>query len=137
MVCVIFPRKISFIETDCRRNVLLFHHHKKTVQKRQVRGRIFQRKNHKRLIDIGNRRTDQRIFSRKDLLDISKHLLLIQHGNRHVIAHQRLDLLVAENSFCLTFINSGSRYVNVVESGNSFYNLSLHILIHYDSGVNW
>ena len=54
-----------------------------------------------------------------------------------VIAHKRFDLLISENSFCLTFINSGSRYVNVVESGNSFYNLSLHILIHYDSGVNW
>ena len=41
------------------------------------------------------------IFSRKNLLDISKHLLLIQDGNRHIIAHQRLDLLVAENSFAL------------------------------------
>ena len=130
-------QKVALVKADRNRHFLIFHHNQKTVQQIKIRLRLCRCKNHKRLIDVGNRRTDQGIFSRKNLLDISKHLLLIQDGNRHIIAHQRLDLLVAENSFCLTFINSGSRYVNVVESGNSFYNLSLHILIHYDSGVNW
>ena len=53
-------------------------------------------------------------------------LLLVQHDNLNIIADKRLDLLISKDSFCFTFINSGSRYVNVVETGNSFYYLSLH-----------
>ena len=96
MVCVIFPRKISFIETDCRRNVLLFHHHKKTVQKRQVRGRIFQRKNHKRLIDIGHCRTDQFIFPRQDFRYISDFFFFIQDFQLHFISNQWFNAILPE-----------------------------------------
>ena len=126
MVCVIFPRKISFIETDCRRNVLLFHHHKKTVQKRQVRGRIFQRKNHKRLIDIGHCRTDQFIFSRQNPGHISCFFHFIQNLDFHKISDERFLAFLSENSFCFALINAGFFHVYVVESGNSFHNLSCH-----------
>ena len=43
-----------------------------------------------------------------------------------IVPHQWLDVLVSEYAFCLALINSGSRYMNVVESGNSLDNFSLH-----------
>ena len=46
------------------------------------------------------------------------------HIDLHIVPHEGFDPLFAEQSFCLTFIDTGSCYVNVVESGNPFYNLT-------------
>src|SRR5699024_5746029 len=73
-------------------------------------------------------RPDQFILSRKDLHNVTFHIFFIKNLNLNVVAYQRLDAVFAEDSFCLTLINTGFYYVNVVESGNSFYNFSLHII---------
>ena len=78
------------------------------------------------LIDIRHCRADQLIPSRKDLCNISFHILLVKNFNLGVVPHERFDAVSAENAFCLSLINTGSHYVNVVESGDSFYNFSLH-----------
>ena len=88
--------------------------------------RLSHREHHKSLIDIRHSRADQLILSRKDLRDVPFHILLIKDFDLGVVPHERLDTVFAENAFCLTLINTGSYYVNVVESGDSFYNFSLH-----------
>ena len=88
--------------------------------------RLCHREHHKSLIDIRHCRADQLILSRKDLCDISFHILFVKDLNLDVIPHERFDPLLPERAFCLTLINTGSCCVNVVESGDTFYNFSLH-----------
>ena len=89
--------------------------------------RLRHREYDQRLIDIGYGRADQFIPGGKDLLNTALHVLLIQNPDLHIISHQRLYAVFAENAFCLTLINTGSCYVNVVESGNTFYYFTCHI----------
>ena len=60
--------------------------------------------------------------------DIHFFLFFIYYCNLYIIPYKRFHFFIAKNAFCLTFINSGSYYMNVVETGNSFYNLTLHYL---------
>ena len=89
-------------------------------------------KDNKCLIDICYCRTDQFVFPWKNLNNISRLLFLTQAVDLYIISDEWFSLLFSETSFCLTLINTESYYMNVVESGNSFYNLSLHefSLIH-------
>ena len=81
------------------------------------------------LVDVSDRGTYQFILSFQDFRDVSRLLLFIQRFYNYIIPHQRLNLLLAERAFGLTFINTGFYYMYVVESGNTLYYLSLHISI--------
>jgi hypothetical protein len=50
-------------------------------------------------------------------------------GATIIAADRGLEALFSEGTFCLTFINSGSCYENVVESGNSFYYPACHTFL--------
>ncbi len=93
-----------------------------------MRIRLKNRKHKQYLINIRNRRPYQLITPRKYLDHIPRLLTLIKHFYLYIISHKRPDLLSSESPFCLTFINTGSYYMYIVESGNTLYNLSLHKL---------
>ena len=111
---------IGFVKTDAYRHILSRHQYQKPIQQIKIRIRRRGRKNNERHIHIGDCRADQRIVSGQYTTDITLFFLFIDHIDFYQIAHQRLDPLLAEDPFCFTFINSGSYYVNVVKSGNSF-----------------
>lgn len=52
--------------------------------------------------------------------------MFVQYFNLHVVSHKWLYFFFSEYSFCFTLISTGFYYIHVVESGNSFYYLSLH-----------
>ena len=80
---------------------------------------------HQSLINIGNCRTNQLIHARKYGNNISSLLALIQNFYLNIISYQRFNLIFWKSSFGFTFINTGFYSVYVVESGNSFYYISL------------
>ena len=57
--------------------MLLFHHDQESIQQIQIRLRLFDRKDHKRLIHIGDRRTDQFIPARQEFVDIALFVILV------------------------------------------------------------
>ncbi len=120
---------IFFVETEDHRDLLDLHHHQEPVQKIEMGRRLCHCEYHQRLVYIGGRRTDQFILPGQDLHDVPGLLRLIQHLDLYIVSHQGLDLLLAEDPLGLAFINTGSCYVHVVESGNSFYDLTLHNLV--------
>ena len=83
-------------------------------------------KHNQGLINVGYCRTDQLIFSGKQPDNIPFFFFFIQNLYLRVITYKRFYSVPAEDSFCFTFINTGSYYMNIVESGNSFYNFSMH-----------
>ena len=91
--------------------------------------RISHCKYNERLIDIRHRRADQLILPRKNLYDIPGFLCLIEYFDLHFVPDKRFHLFFSEHAPGFTLIKTGFYYVNIVESGNSFYNLSLHIVI--------
>ena len=86
-------------------------------------------KNHQCLIDVSHCRTYQFILTRQDFYDIAFLLGFIQNLYLYIISDQRFYLFFTKYPFCFTFINTEFYYMNVVESGNSFYNFSLHIFL--------
>lgn len=64
----------------------------------------------------------------QDLYNISCHFFFIKYLDHSIITDQRLDPVFSKSTLCFTFKNSGFYYIHVVESGNPFYYLSLHIL---------
>ena len=68
------------------------------------------------------------ILTRQDLYNISCHFFFIKYLDHSIITDQRLDSVFSKSTLCFTFKNSGFYYIHVVESGNPFYYLSLHIL---------
>ena len=114
---------------------ICLHHDKETIQKVKVRFRLCHGKHYQRLIDICHSRTHQLILSRKDLHYIPFHILLVGDFHLHIVAHEGVQAVFAEDALCLTLINTGFYYMNVVESGNSFYYLTLHnLLVFLPSG---
>ena len=124
--CFLSVSQVLLVKTDDHGNLLTFHNNQKAVQQREIGFRLPGGKYHQRLIHIGNCRADQLILSGKDIHHISQLFLFIQDLNLHIVTHKGLYFFFSEYSFCLTFINSGFCYFYVVESGNSFDNLSLH-----------
>ena len=86
-------------------------------------------KDYQCLIDIGHSRADQLILPWQYLHYISFFFRFIKNLYLYIVSHQRLDLFFPEYTFGFAFINTEFYYVNVVESGNSFYNFSLHNLL--------
>ena len=119
-------RNIGFIKTQNDRDLPALHHDQETVQQIQVRFWLRHSKHDKRLIDIGDCRTDQLVSARKDPHDVSFHIFIIQDFYFNFVSHQRFYTVFTKYSFCFTLINTGFYYVNVVESGNSFYNFTIH-----------
>ena len=121
---------IFLIEADNHGNFLLLHHDQKAVQKKEIRLWILHGKNQKRLIYIGYSRTDKRIAAGKNGSYTAFLLLLIQNGNLHIITYQRLEIILSKNSFCLTFVNIAVFRIDIIETCNSFNDLSLHGLLN-------
>ena len=118
--------KIGLIKTQNDRNLFPLHHNQKSIQQIVVRLWFRYRKYDQCLIYIGHCRTDQFIFSRQNPGHISCFFRFIQNLDFHKISDERFLAFLSENSFCFALINAGFFYVYVVESGNSFHNLSCH-----------
>ena len=123
-----FLRLIRLVEDDNSRDLLRLHHHQKLVQQIQVRLRAADGKCDNRLVDIGTRRTNKDILPRKNVLDVAGLFFLIQHRGFHHVPDKGLDLPAAESSLCLALQKPRLR-LNIVETGDTFYNNSLHKLL--------
>ena len=86
---------------------------------------------HQRLIHIGYRRADQFAVSGKQPCDISLFLCFVYDIHFHIIPYEGFSVVLTEDTFCLAFIDSVRTMqciprMDVIEAGNSFYNLALH-----------
>ena len=133
ILSLIFHVNILLIKTYDTWNTLLFHHNQKTIQQIKTGPGLHNGKNHHRLINICDSRPDQPIAARQQFSDVPQLFFLIQHIHYHIIADQRLSVILTEDALRFTLVHRRLPYpaltrlrVYIVEPGNSFDNLSLH-----------
>ena len=106
-------------------NPLHIHGYKKSVEKDKVRIGTLQCKQDESLLNIGSSRADQFIDTRGNGDETALPIFLVGNLDFHIIADERLLPELPEDAFRLTCINAGFYSIDIVESGNSFNNLSL------------
>ena len=109
----------------------MLHHDQKTIQQIKIGLWLTNGENHQRLIHIGYRRADQFAVSGKQPCDISLFLCFVYDIHFHIIPYEGFSVVLTEDTFCLAFIDSVRTMqciprMDVIEAGNSFYNLALH-----------
>ena len=117
---------IRLVEHNRTADSLLRRFDQEAVKKDQIRIGIAHGKEDHGQVHIGDGRSYEFIFARQDLFDMALPLFFADHFQLSQVTDQRFQVLLPEYASCPAFINTGFRYIYVVESGNCFYYLSLH-----------
>ena len=102
----LFSGNILLVKADQTGKGLLLHGNQKTIQKIIIGIRLHDSKDHKCLIHIGRRRTDQCVFPWQDLCDITDHFFHVHRHHLYQISYKRLFLFLPEYSLGLAFKQS-------------------------------